>query len=99
MVPTMASSRQAEQQARLAQVRAGARTGYALRTRHQGKERVVPSANVAHATIAEVVAGLPLLDNHCHGVLRQDPSAEQLEALIDEGGNGAAPGTTRWDSP
>ena len=51
------------------------------------------------AAIAETVASLPLLDNHCHGVLQQSPSAAQLEALIDEGGNGAAPGTTRWDSP
>lgn len=51
------------------------------------------------AAIAETVASLPLLDNHCHGVLQQSPSAEQLEALIDEGGNGAAPGITRWDSP
>lgn len=59
----------------------------------------MPSLNVATSTIAETIAGLPLLDNHCHGVLRHDPSAAQLEALIDEGGNGAAPGTTRWDSP
>lgn len=59
----------------------------------------MPSATTAAAAIAELIDDLPLLDNHCHGVLRHDPSAEQLEALIDEGGNGAATGTTRWDSP
>jgi uncharacterized protein len=63
------------------------------------EEPAVPSANASATEIAEIVADLPLLDNHCHGVLRHDPSAEQLEALIDEGGNGPAPGTTRWDSP
>src|SRR4051794_35818160 len=62
----------------------------------------VPSAasNAASTReIDEVVAHLPLLDNHCHGVLQHDPSAAHLEMLINEGGNPAAPGTTRWDSP
>jgi predicted TIM-barrel fold metal-dependent hydrolase len=53
----------------------------------------------AAAAIAEVVASLPLLDNHCHGVLQHDPTAEQLEALINEGGNPVSPGTSRWDTP
>ena len=52
-----------------------------------------------YSAIAEVVAGLPLLDNHCHGVLQHDPTVAELEALIDEGGNGSATGTSRWDSP
>jgi predicted TIM-barrel fold metal-dependent hydrolase len=53
----------------------------------------------AATAIAEVVAGLPLLDNHCHGVLLSDPSPARFAALLDEGGNGAAPGTTRWSTP
>jgi uncharacterized protein len=53
----------------------------------------------ATASIAEIVASLPLLDNHCHGVLQHDPSAAQFEALLDEGGNPAAIGTTHWDTP
>lgn len=58
----------------------------------------MPSVAAA-AAIAETIASLPLLDNHCHGVLQYDPSAAKFEALIDEGGNGAATGTSRWDSP
>jgi predicted TIM-barrel fold metal-dependent hydrolase len=57
------------------------------------------SSAAAAAAIAEVVAGLPLLDNHCHGVLQSDPTPAQFAALLDEGGNGAAPGTTRWSTP
>lgn len=57
------------------------------------------AASAAAAAIAETVASLPLLDNHCHGVLQQDLTAARLEALVDEGGNGPAPGTSRWDSP
>lgn len=47
----------------------------------------------------DAIASLPLLDQHCHGVISHDPSAAQLEALINEGGLPAAPGTSRWDSP
>jgi hypothetical protein len=53
----------------------------------------------AGSPIWQAVHRLPLLDQHCHGVIRHDPSAAQLEALINEGGLPAAPGTTRWDSP
>ena len=74
-------------------------TGDALGTRCPGKEPAVSSASAAAAALAKTIAGLPLLDNHCHGVLQQNPTAAQLEALIDEGGIGAALGTTRWDSP
>jgi predicted TIM-barrel fold metal-dependent hydrolase len=59
----------------------------------------VPSAANAAAAIAEIVASLPLLDNHCHGVLQRDLSAAAFEALIDEGGNPSAPGTSHWDTP
>lgn len=58
----------------------------------------MPSVPVS-AAIAEIVASLPLLDNHCHGVLLHDPTDDEFEALIDEGGNPAAPGTTHWDTP
>jgi predicted TIM-barrel fold metal-dependent hydrolase len=59
----------------------------------------VSSAASAATSLAETVARLPLLDNHCHGVLQHDPSAAQLEMLINEGGNPAAPGTSHWDTP
>lgn len=51
------------------------------------------------SAICQAVSRLPLLDQHCHGVIQHDPSPAQVSALINEGGNPAAPGTTRWDSP
>jgi predicted TIM-barrel fold metal-dependent hydrolase len=59
----------------------------------------VPSAASAARAIAELVSSLPLLDNHCHGAFRHDLSDAELEALLNEGGKPAAPGTTHWDSP
>jgi predicted TIM-barrel fold metal-dependent hydrolase len=59
---------------------------------------VSPAATRA-ASLAETIARLPLLDHHCHGVLQDDLTAAQFESLIDEGGLGAAPGLTRWDTP
>jgi uncharacterized protein len=59
----------------------------------------VPAAAPPATPIWQTIRSLPLLDQHCHGVIQHDPSAAQLEALINEGGNPAAPGTTRWDSP
>jgi predicted TIM-barrel fold metal-dependent hydrolase len=59
----------------------------------------MPSADAATDEIRAVVEGLPLLDDHCHGVLLHDPTVEQFEQALDEGGNGAAPGTSRWDTP
>lgn len=50
-------------------------------------------------SVAEIVASLPLLDHHCHGVIRHDPSAARFEELISESNRPAAPGTTRWDTP
>jgi predicted TIM-barrel fold metal-dependent hydrolase len=58
----------------------------------------VPSAD-ASASIVDVVASLPLLDHHCHGVLQSDLSDERFEELINESSEPAAPGTTRWDTP
>jgi predicted TIM-barrel fold metal-dependent hydrolase len=57
------------------------------------------SDSTADSPLWQTVHRLPLLDQHCHGVIRHDPSAAQIEALINEGGLPAAPGTTRWDSP
>jgi predicted TIM-barrel fold metal-dependent hydrolase len=59
----------------------------------------VSAAALTDAPIWQAISRLPLVDQHCHGVVLHDPSAAQLEALINEGGNPAAPGTTRWDSP
>lgn len=49
--------------------------------------------------IWQAVSRLPLLDQHCHGIIQHDPSDAEFESLINEGGNPPAPGTTRWDSP
>ena len=54
----------------------------------------------ARATeIAHLIESLPLLDDHCHGVLQHDLSAEQFEPLINEGGNPFPAGVSRWDTP
>ena len=49
--------------------------------------------------IAQLVARLPLLDDHCHGVFQHDLSPKQFAPLINEGGNPVPAGTTRWDTP
>jgi predicted TIM-barrel fold metal-dependent hydrolase len=59
----------------------------------------VSSAAPTDTPIWQAISRLPLLDQHCHGVVLHDPSAAQLDMLINEGGLPAAPGTTRWDSP
>jgi predicted TIM-barrel fold metal-dependent hydrolase len=59
----------------------------------------VATASSPDSPIWQAVSSLSLLDQHCHGVIQHDPSASQLETLINEGGNPAAPGTSRWDSP
>jgi len=56
-------------------------------------------ADAASAEVAAIVERLALLDDHCHGVMLHDPTAEQFEQALDEGGNGSAPGTSRWDTP
>jgi uncharacterized protein len=57
----------------------------------------VPSP--ATSAVAQLVERLPLLDDHCHGVLQHDVSAEQFEMLLNEGGNPIPLGTSRWDTP
>lgn len=37
------------------------------------------------------VAGLPLLDHHCHGVIRRDPGRRGFEALLTEAGDAYGP--------
>lgn len=59
----------------------------------------MPSSASAATQIAQLVSSLPLLDDHCHGVLQHDLSAEQFEPLINEGGNPMPPGVSRWDTP
>jgi predicted TIM-barrel fold metal-dependent hydrolase len=46
---------------------------------------------------AEVLAGLPLVDHHCHGVLVADPEDATFDAMLTEGG--PAPGQTNFDTP
>ena len=53
----------------------------------------------AATEIAQLIASLPLLDDHCHGVLQHDLTAEQFEPLINEGGNPFPAGVSRWDTP
>jgi uncharacterized protein len=42
---------------------------------------------------------LPLVDQHCHGVCRDDLDRATYERLLTEGGRPAPPGTTHFDSP
>ena len=57
------------------------------------------SSASASSSIADVVARLPLLDQHCHGVYQTDLTDADFEELINESSEPAAPGTTRWDTP
>ena len=57
----------------------------------------MPAASPA---LTELIAGLPLLDHHCHGVRTADPtSAQDFEGWISETSYPAAPATSRWDTP
>lgn len=47
--------------------------------------------------ITELLAGLPLVDHHCHGVVAGPVDRARMESLLGEGGPGP-PGTTRFDS-
>ncbi|GHF30702.1 amidohydrolase [Streptomyces mashuensis] len=40
----------------------------------------------------------PLLDHHCHGVLRTDPTAERFASFLTESDAPPAPGTTFFDT-
>lgn len=46
--------------------------------------------------LTELLAGLPLVDHHCHGVVAGPVDRARLESLLGEGGPGP-PGTTRFD--
>ncbi|MDR3084379.1 MAG: amidohydrolase family protein [Streptomyces sp.] len=54
-----------------------------------------PAAGPVH----EAVAGLPLVDHHCHGVVTADLSPETFQSLITEGDVWPASGITPFDSP
>ncbi|GIH64644.1 amidohydrolase [Microbispora siamensis] len=41
----------------------------------------------------------PVVDQHCHGVRRDDTTRSGFEQLIGEGGTPAPPGTTHFDTP
>ncbi|WP_327045725.1 amidohydrolase [Microbispora sp. NBC_01189] len=41
----------------------------------------------------------PMVDQHCHGVRRDDPPRSRFEQLVAEGGAPAPPGTTHFDTP
>ncbi|GAA0394638.1 amidohydrolase family protein [Microbispora corallina] len=41
----------------------------------------------------------PMVDHHCHGVRRDDPSRSEFELMITESGAPAPPGTTHFDTP
>ncbi|GGW48120.1 amidohydrolase [Streptomyces lucensis JCM 4490] len=47
--------------------------------------------------VHEALAGLPLVDHHCHGAVAADLTAAQFESLITEGE--AWPGVSPFDSP
>ena len=49
--------------------------------------------------IVEVVAELPLVDHHCHGVLRDTPDRATFEILATESDWPEPPGLTIFDSP
>ncbi|MGV9564529.1 amidohydrolase family protein [Streptomyces sp. NPDC003480] len=53
----------------------------------------------ASGPVHETVAGLSLVDHHCHGVLTTDPSPEEFQSLITEGDVWPASGITSFDSP
>ncbi|OAH12997.1 amidohydrolase family protein [Streptomyces jeddahensis] len=49
--------------------------------------------------VQEFLAGLRLVDHHCHGVVTADPSPERFESLITEGEAWPGSGITSFDSP
>ncbi|MER5177626.1 amidohydrolase family protein [Streptomyces sp. NPDC002896] len=49
--------------------------------------------------VHEALAGLALVDHHCHGVVTADPSPERFEALITESEAWPGSGITSFDSP
>ena len=49
--------------------------------------------------IADLAATIPLVDHHCHGVLRDDPDRATFESLATESDWPEPPGMTIFDSP
>jgi uncharacterized protein len=54
---------------------------------------------VAVLTAAEVLAGLPLVDHHCHSVCGADLDRSGFEALLTEAHDPAAAGGSTFDTP
>ncbi|WP_151477387.1 amidohydrolase family protein [Streptomyces albicerus] len=53
----------------------------------------------AFGPVHEAVAGLSLVDHHCHGVVTADLGAERYESLITEGDVWPGSGISSFDSP
>ncbi|MFJ9582662.1 amidohydrolase family protein [Streptomyces acidicola] len=56
-------------------------------------------ASPATGPVHEALAGLPLVDHHCHGVVTADPDAERFESLITEGAAWPGSGVSPFDTP
>ncbi len=59
------------------------------------------AGDAAMATDVSAVpgAGLPLVDHHCHGVVRGELGRDAFELLMTEAGTPAPAGTTHFDTP
>jgi len=57
-----------------------------------------PTPRRADDSLAETVAGVPLVDHHCHGVVTDPWDRPSVESLISEGGPPPA-GETNFDTP
>ncbi|MFF3905892.1 amidohydrolase family protein [Streptomyces sp. NPDC001848] len=53
----------------------------------------------ATGPVHEALAGLLLVDHHCHGVLSADPTSEEFHSLITEGDVWPGSGISPFDSP
>ncbi|GGZ64476.1 amidohydrolase family protein [Streptomyces bluensis] len=65
------------------------------------RTRTGPASPASPATgpVHEALAGLPLVDHHCHGVVTADPGAERFESLITEGAAWHSSGISPFDTP
>ncbi|MPY55760.1 amidohydrolase family protein [Streptomyces spongiae] len=59
---------------------------------------MTPSAP-APGPVYEALAGLRLVDHHCHGVVTADPSPERFASLITEGAAWPGSGISPFDTP
>ncbi|MGP4048134.1 amidohydrolase family protein [Streptomyces sp. 2A115] len=57
------------------------------------------ASHPASGPVHEALAGLSLVDHHCHGVVTTDLSAERYESLITEGDLWPDSGISSFDSP